>query len=159
MSDQYYNQNDQNDQSSWVASGGPETGVGREAPWQQQQQPQGGYEQPGIEIPQGQQPLGNAGGGGGLLGGPLNGVRQAVENQIYQAIDHYGSQVPGGHQFTPEAKNAVAGILDNLQRQLEAQAANRMGGLGGLGGLGGSLFGEGGNQGSNQSGQGGQGQL
>lgn len=71
-------------------------------------------------------------------------VRLAVENQIYQAIDHYGSQVPGGEHFTPEAKNAASGILDNLQRQLEAQAANRMGGLGS------GLFGEGegGNQGS-----------
>ena len=129
MPEQFFDQSGQNDQSSWVASGGPETGTGREAPLQQQ---------PGMGIPGGPQPVG--GEGGGLLGGPLNGVRQAVENQIYQAIDHYGSQVPGGHQFTPEAKNAVSGILDNLQRQLEAQAANRMGGLGG------SLFGEGGNQ-------------
>ena len=140
MPGQYYNQNGQNDQSSWVGSADPGTGVGREAPLSGRGQ--GNYQQPS----QGQQPLGNQG-GGGLPNGPLNEVRQAVENQIYQAIDHYGSQVPGGHNFTPEAKNAVSGILDNLQRQLEAQAVSR---LGEAGGLGGRLFSEGGN---NQSGQ------
>jgi hypothetical protein len=38
--------------------------------------------------------------------------------------------------FAPEAKQAVAGILDGLQRQLESQAESR------LGGMGGQLFGE-----------------
>ena len=80
----------------------------------------------------------------GMLGGPLHMVRQQVENSIYSAIDHYSNQVPGGTRFSPEAKQAVAGILDNLQRQLENEAQNR------LGNMGGGLFG--GNQG-NQGGQ------
>jgi hypothetical protein len=132
MSERFYEQGNQGDQNSWTAPAGNIPGRGNEAPQQGQQ----GYQQPWT--PQGPGPVGNQ--GSGLLGGALGDVRQAVENQIYQAIDHYGSQVPGGEHFTPEAKNAVSGILDNLQRQLEAQAANRMGNLGG------SLLGEGGNQ-------------
>lgn len=125
MPERFFDQN-AGDQSGWTAPAGDVPGHGNQTAW----------------TPQAPMP-GNQG-GGGLLGGALGDVRQAVENQIYQAIDHYGSQVPGGEHFTPEAKNAVSGILDNLQRQLEGQAANRMGGLGGLGG---GLFGEGGNQG------------
>ncbi len=122
MPQRFYEEENQGDQSGWTAPAGNIPGRGSQTP----------------QAPQTPMP-GNQ--GGGLLGGALGGVRQAVENQIYQAIDHYGSQVPGGERFTPEAKNAVSGILDNLQRQLEAQAANRMGGLGS------GLFGEGGNQG------------
>jgi hypothetical protein len=63
-------------------------------------------------------------------------VRQDVQNQMNGLIDHLAGQVPGGHMFAPEAKQAVAGILDGLQRQLESQAESR------LGGMGGQLFGE-----------------
>ncbi|HZS79228.1 MAG TPA: hypothetical protein VFA41_21630 [Ktedonobacteraceae bacterium] len=73
--------------------------------------------------------------GGGLLGGALNGVRGDVQNQINQAIDHFASQIPGGEQHSEFAKNAVNGVLDELQRRLESQAASSMGGFGG------SLFG------------------
>ncbi len=125
MSEPFYEQGNQENQNSWTASAGATPGFGAQTPLSGQ-----GSQQPGMGGNQ----------GGGLLGGAMGDVRQTVENQIFQAIDHYGSQVPGGEHFTPEAKNAVSGILDNLQRQLEAQAANRVGGLGG------GLFGEGGNQ-------------
>lgn len=69
---------------------------------------------------------------GGFLTPPLNSVRQDVENQIGQLIDHYASHVPGGERFTPDAKRAIAGTLDGLQQQLENEAASRMGNLGGL---------------------------
>jgi hypothetical protein len=121
------NQNyDPNDQSSWVGSAG---NTGRET------FPQSGGQYPGSAPMTGQ-----TNEGGGLLGGALSGVRQNIEAQMGGLIDHYAGQVPGGHQFSPEAKQAVSGILDNLQRQLENQAANR------LGGMGGGLFGE--NQGN-----------
>jgi hypothetical protein len=129
MSERFFEQGNQGDQNSWTAPAGEVPGRGAQTP-----------------MP-GQQPVSSGMGsnqGGGLVGGALGNVRQMVENQIYQAIDHYGSQVPGGERFTPEAKNAVAGILDNLQQQLEAQAASRMGGLGG------GLFGESGNQSGSQ---------
>jgi len=86
-------------------------------------------------------------GQGGLLGAPVHAVRQDVEGQMNGLIDHLAGQVPDGHMFAPEAKQAMAGLLDNLQRQLESQAESR------LGSMGGGLFG--GNQG-NQGNQGGQ---
>ena len=80
--------------------------------------------------------------GGGLVGGVTNTVRQDVEAQIYGLIDHYASQVPGGHMFAPEAKQAVAGVLDGLQQKLEGQAQSRLSGMGGLGGgMGGGMGG------------------
>ena len=126
MPERFFEEN-AGDQSGWTAPAGNVPGYGSQTPLT----PQTPASMPGNQ-------------GGGMLGGALGNVRQAVENQIYQAIDHYGSQVPGGEHFTPEAKNAVAGILDNLQRQLESQAANRMGSFGG------GLFGEGGNQSGGQ---------
>ncbi len=70
------------------------------------------------------------GGQAGMFGGQLHSVRQSIEDQIGQALDHYAGHVPGGHQFTPEAKKAIAGVLDGLQNQLEREAASRLGGLG-----------------------------
>jgi hypothetical protein len=124
------NQNyDPNDQSSWVGSA---SNTGREMP------PQQGGQYPGSAPMTGQ-----ANEGGGVLGGALSGVRQDIEAQMGGLIDHYTNQIPGGSRFSPEAKQAMSGILDNLQRQLENEAASR------LGGVGGTLFGENeGNQGS-----------
>jgi len=125
------NQNyDPNNQSSWVQPAG---NTGRET-WPQQQ---GGQYQ-------GSSPMtGQANEGGGLLGNPLSSVRQDIESQMGGLIDQYANQIPGGSRFSPEAKQALSGVLDNLQRQLENEAANR------LGGMDGSLFGENqGNQGS-----------
>ena len=67
----------------------------------------------------------------GFMDNPLHTVRQQIENQIGQAVDHYAGHVPGGDRYAPEAKKAIASALDGLQRQLENEAASRMGGLGG----------------------------
>ena len=88
------------------------------------------------EQPRGTQSSGQDQGQGGVLSGPVHMVRQDVQNQMNGLIDHLSGQVPGGHLFAPEAKQAMAGILDSLQRQLESQAESR------LGGMGGQLFGE-----------------
>ena len=69
----------------------------------------------------------------GFVDDTLHGARQQLEGHIGQVIDQYAGRVPGGERFTPEAKQAVAGVLDSLQKQLEAEAANRLGGLGGVG--------------------------
>src|SRR5438067_7297488 len=93
--------------------------------------------------------------GGGLGAGVTNTVRQDVQEQINGLIDHDASQVPGGHMFAPEAKQALAGVLDNLQQKLENQAQSRLSEMGG--GLGsrvaGGLFG---NEPGNEGGQRGQ---
>ncbi|MBA2682481.1 MAG: hypothetical protein H0U76_29325 [Ktedonobacteraceae bacterium] len=85
----------------------------------------------------------------GFVDDTLHGARQQLEGHIGQVIDQYAGRVPGGEHFTPEAKQAVSGILDGLQRQLEAQAASRLGGLGQGGTSQGGMIGQGG------SGQGG----
>ena len=69
----------------------------------------------------------------GFVDNTLHGARQQLEGHIGQVIDQYAARVPGGERFTPEAKQAVSGVLDSLQRQLEAEAANRLGGLGNSG--------------------------
>ncbi|GCE10275.1 hypothetical protein [Tengunoibacter tsumagoiensis] len=85
----------------------------------------------------------------GFTNEALQGVRHEVENQMGQAIDHYASHVPGGTQFTPEAKRALAGVLDGLQGQLEQQAASHFGGnAGSSNSHGNSISGSQGDQGS-----------
>ncbi|GCE07047.1 hypothetical protein [Dictyobacter aurantiacus] len=74
----------------------------------------------------------------GFIDDTLHSARQQLENHIGDVIDQYAGRVPGGERFTPEAKQAVSGILDGLQKQLESQAASRMGGLGGTFGGGNS---------------------
>src|SRR5579859_2437480 len=119
------NQNfDQNDQSLWVQS------VGHDAANPNNQQPSqqgGGWtgQPPGSTQSDGQM------GQGGLVGAPVGAVRQDVENQINGLIDHLAGQVPGGHTLAPEAKQAMAGILNGLQSQLESQAQSHLGSMGG----------------------------
>lgn len=69
----------------------------------------------------------------GFVDDTLHGARQQLEGHIGQVIDQYAARVPGGERFTPEAKNAVSSLLDGLQKQLEAEAANRLGALGSAG--------------------------
>ncbi|GCE28649.1 hypothetical protein KDA_41330 [Dictyobacter alpinus] len=66
----------------------------------------------------------------GFVEDSLHGARQQLEGHIGDVIDQYAGRVPGGDRFTPEAKKAVGGILDGLQKQLEAEANNRLGGGG-----------------------------
>ncbi len=66
--------------------------------------------------------------GQGQQGGLLGDARQMAENQIDQAIDQYGNKIPGGSQYTQQAKEAAGGLLNNLEQDAE----KRMGNLGGL---------------------------
>ena len=85
------------------------------------------YGNQGNQGNQGQQDqYGNQGNQGQQ--GPLGDARQMAENQINQAIDQYGNKIPGGSQFTQQAKNAADGALNNLEQDAE----KRMGNLGGL---------------------------
>jgi hypothetical protein len=65
--------------------------------------------------------------------GMLSDARRMAEQQIDQVIDQFGNKVPGATQYTQQAKDAVGGILDNLEREVE----NRMGNMGGTFGGGG----------------------
>ena len=57
----------------------------------------------------------------------FGGVRQQAQQQIDQAFDQFGNKIPGGQQFTQQAKDKVPGLLG----ELEGEAEKRMGGLGG----------------------------
>lgn len=55
----------------------------------------------------------------------FGGAWQKAEDQIDQTIDQLGKQIPGGSQFTDQAKKSAGSILDNLKQQAE----KRLGGL------------------------------
>ncbi|GAC1453764.1 MAG: hypothetical protein PVSMB2_01320 [Ktedonobacteraceae bacterium] len=59
--------------------------------------------------------------------GNLGGARGAAQNQVDQAIDQFGNKIPGGTQYTQQAKDAAHGVLDNLEKEGE----NRLGNFGG----------------------------
>lgn len=66
----------------------------------------------------------------------LDAARHIAEQQIDSAIDQLAQKVPGGAQYTEQAKDAASGVLDKLEGQLEQEAEKRLGNLGGmLGGL------------------------
>ncbi len=77
-------------------------------------------------------------------GGQFSGAKQQAQQGMDQAIDQFANKIPGGQQYSQQAKDAAGGVLNNL----EGEAEKRLGG--GLGGL------FGGNQG-NQDNQGNQG--
>jgi hypothetical protein len=70
-------------------------------------------------------PLGNK---DALVGTGLQAARTQVEGLINHAVDHLAALVPGGEQYTPQAKQAINSALDTLQQQLEQEAIRRMGG-------------------------------
>ena len=84
---------------------------------------QGQYGNQGQQGQYGNPQQGNQGQQRGMLGG----ARNMAENQIDQAIDQYANKIPGGSGLTKQAKEAVGGILDGLEKEGE----NRIGDLGG----------------------------
>jgi hypothetical protein len=62
--------------------------------------------------------------------GMFSDVRRMAEQQIDQVIDQFGSKIPGASQYTQQAKDAVGGIFDNMEREVE----NRIGNMGGMSG-------------------------
>jgi ABC-type transporter Mla subunit MlaD len=66
----------------------------------------------------------------------LDAARHLAEQQIDSAIDQLAQKVPGGTQYTQQAKDAASSVLDKLEGELEQEAEKRLGNLGGmLGGL------------------------
>ncbi|GAC1399867.1 MAG: hypothetical protein NVSMB49_10910 [Ktedonobacteraceae bacterium] len=110
MSNQDYGQQDQYNQ-------GNQGGYGQQQD-QGNQGNQGGYGQ--------QQDQGNQSNQGNQ--GSLGGARGMAQNQVDSAIDQFGNKIPGGSQYTQQAKDAAHGVLDNLEKEGE----NRLGNLGGM---------------------------
>ncbi len=136
MPQQNSDPNSQTDQSSWVQSVNP-----RErntwTPQAQGQTPEGQWSQSqGRQNPVGQDPLDM----------PLDALRRQVEGQMHQAIDQYAGRLPGGSLAAGVAKQAVSGILDNLERQADTAIDQRLGNIPGVGGMFGGTRGNEGNQ-------------
>jgi hypothetical protein len=71
-----------------------------------------------------------------LIHNQLDAGRHIAEQQIDSAIDQLAQKVPGGTQYTQQAKEAASNVLDKLEGELEQEAEKRLGNLGGmLGGL------------------------
>ncbi|MBE3561452.1 MAG: hypothetical protein IMW89_19860 [Ktedonobacteraceae bacterium] len=84
--------------------------------------------------------------GGGMTGDAIAPVRQQVEQQISQAIDRLAGMVPGGEQFTAQAKQTISGVLDQLQSRLEDEIVKRAGSINVGGFNAGEMLGGGGEQ-------------
>ncbi len=81
-----------------------------------------------------------------FLSGSLQGARQQIDGLVNQAIDRFAGLVPGGEQYSTQAKQTISGALDTLQQQLEQQVANQANNLsqkapGNLGETLGNIFG------------------
>jgi hypothetical protein len=63
--------------------------------------------------------------------GKLSGARQAAAGQLDNVIDQLGSKIPGGSQYTKQAKEAASGILGNLEKEAEKFLGNLGGIFGG----------------------------
>jgi len=102
--------------------GGQQDQWGNQGNQQQDPNQQGGY---------GQQDPNQQGGYGQQQGqgqDQFGGAKQQAKQQIDQAIDQFANKIPGGQQYSQQAKDAAAGALDNL----EGEAEKRLGGLGGM---------------------------
>ncbi len=60
----------------------------------------------------------------------VDALKQQAEQKIDETIDQFAQKVPGGTQFSQQAKDAMAGALDNLEKQAEEQGGNILGNIG-----------------------------
>jgi len=59
-------------------------------------------------------------------------LKHQAEQKINETIDQLAQKIPGGTQFSQQAKDAAAGALDTLEKQAEAQAGNVLGNAGNM---------------------------
>ena len=57
-------------------------------------------------------------------------LKDQAEQKIDQTIDQLAQKIPGGTQFSQQAKDAMGGVLDNLEQQAEEQGGNILNNLG-----------------------------
>ena len=63
--------------------------------------------------------------------GMLSGARQVAEQKVGQAIDQFATKIPGGTQYSQQAKDAANNALQNLEKEGENRI-NNMGGPKGI---------------------------
>jgi hypothetical protein len=109
------NQQDAQSQDQFGQQDPSQQGAAQQDP---QSQNQGNPQDPNQQNPNQQ--------GQGMLGG----LEQQAQQQVDQGIDQLAQKVPGGEQFSQQAKDASAGILSNVEGKVEGEAEQRLGGLG-----------------------------
>ncbi len=57
-------------------------------------------------------------------------LKNQAEQKIDETIDQLAQKIPGGTQFSGQAKEAMSGVLDNLEKQAEEQGGNILSNLG-----------------------------
>ena len=60
----------------------------------------------------------------------MDALKNQAEQKIDETIDQFAQKVPGGTQFSQQAKDAMSGVLDNLEKQAEEQGGNILGNIG-----------------------------
>lgn len=60
----------------------------------------------------------------------MDALKHTAEQKIDETIDQFAQKVPGGTQFSQQAKDAMSGVLDNLEKEAEQQGGNILGNLG-----------------------------
>ncbi|GAC1404417.1 MAG: hypothetical protein NVS4B12_15480 [Ktedonobacteraceae bacterium] len=59
-------------------------------------------------------------------------LKHQAEQKIDETIDQFAQKIPGGTQVSQQAKDAMSGVLDNLEQQAEAQAGNLLNNAGNI---------------------------
>ncbi len=60
----------------------------------------------------------------------MDALKNQAEQKIDETIDQFAQKIPGGTQFSGQAKEAMSGVLDNLEKQAEEQGGNILGNIG-----------------------------
>ena len=60
----------------------------------------------------------------------VDALKHQAEQKIDETIDQYAQKIPGGTQFSQQAKDAMSGVLDNLEKEAEEQGGNILGNIG-----------------------------
>ena len=64
--------------------------------------------------------------------GMLSSEKQVAEQKVDEAIDQLAQKIPGGENYTQQAKAAADGVLQNLEQQLEQQIEQHKGDAGNI---------------------------
>ena len=60
--------------------------------------------------------------------GAINQARQMAGQQVDQAIDQFADQIPGGKQYSQQAKDAANSGLDSLENEAQKRFGGMFGG-------------------------------
>ena len=60
--------------------------------------------------------------------GAIHQARQMAGQQVDQTIDQFANRIPGGQQYSQQAKDAASSGLDTLENEAQKRAGDMFGG-------------------------------